>query len=189
MYLGRIVEEGPVKDIYHSAHHPYTQALLSASPSLDPAGRRQRIVLEGDIPSPMDPPSGCHFRTRCRSAMDVCAVEDPAKTEVGPLAVWCHLLDQVVETGTVPRRSASRRAQPEVRTKSRACERPPGKLMSILDTSCALPNIELSKGHEVQDEGSTTPNRDVRDGHRPGAQCTGSHQPGGGRGGTGWGVL
>ena len=96
MYLGRIVEEGPVEDLYHSAHHPYTQALLSASPSLDPGLRRQRIVLEGDIPSPLDPPSGCHFRTRCRYAMDVCAVEDPTKTEVGSLKVWCHLLDPVV---------------------------------------------------------------------------------------------
>ncbi len=103
MYLGRIVEEGPVEDLYHSAHHPYTQALLSASPSLDPAGRRQRIVLEGDIPSPMDPPSGCHFRTRCRYAMDICAVEDPAKTEAGPLTVWCHLLDPAVATGSQER--------------------------------------------------------------------------------------
>jgi oligopeptide/dipeptide ABC transporter ATP-binding protein len=97
MYLGRIVEEGPVQDLYDSAHHPYTQALLSASPSLDPARRRQRIVLEGDIPSPMDPPSGCHFRTRCRYAMDVCAVEAPRVTVLGTLTVRCHLVDPDVE--------------------------------------------------------------------------------------------
>jgi oligopeptide/dipeptide ABC transporter ATP-binding protein len=93
MYLGRIVEEGPVEELFASAHHPYTQALLSASPSIDPARRRLRIVLEGDIPSPMNPPSGCHFRTRCRHAMEICALEEPVITEVGPTAVRCHLMD------------------------------------------------------------------------------------------------
>jgi oligopeptide transport system ATP-binding protein len=93
MYLGRIVEEGPVDDLFGSANHPYTQALLSASPSIDPARRRLRIVLEGDIPSPMNPPSGCHFRTRCRHAMEVCALEEPAITQVGRLTVRCHLMD------------------------------------------------------------------------------------------------
>ena len=93
MYLGRIVEEGPVEELFSSALHPYTQALLSASPSIDPARRRLRIVLEGDIPSPMNPPSGCHFRTRCRHAMEVCAVEEPPTTHVGGLSVSCHLLD------------------------------------------------------------------------------------------------
>jgi oligopeptide/dipeptide ABC transporter ATP-binding protein len=92
MYLGRIVEEGPVEELFGSAHHPYTQALLSASPSIDPARRRLRIVLEGDIPSPMNPPSGCHFRTRCRHAMEVCAVEEPVTTEIGGIAVRCHLM-------------------------------------------------------------------------------------------------
>jgi oligopeptide/dipeptide ABC transporter ATP-binding protein len=93
MYLGRIVEEGPVGELFDTAHHPYTQALLSASPSIDPARRRLRIVLEGDIPSPMHPPSGCHFRTRCRYAMDVCATEEPVSTAVGGLTVRCHLMD------------------------------------------------------------------------------------------------
>ena len=93
MYLGRIVEEGPVDALYARAQHPYTQALLSASPTMDPARRRQRIVLEGDIPSPLDPPSGCRFRTRCRYAMDVCASAEPAANDVGGLTVRCYLTD------------------------------------------------------------------------------------------------
>ena len=93
MYLGRIVEEGPVDALYATPHHPYTQALLSASPTMDPARRRQRIVLEGDIPSPLDPPSGCRFRTRCRYAMDVCATAEPAASQVDGLTVRCYLVD------------------------------------------------------------------------------------------------
>jgi oligopeptide/dipeptide ABC transporter ATP-binding protein len=93
MYLGRIVEEGPVEDLYRAPRHPYTQALLSASPSMDPARRQQRIVLEGDIPSPLDPPSGCHFRTRCRYAMDICADGDLVPRAIGSVTVRCHLAD------------------------------------------------------------------------------------------------
>jgi oligopeptide transport system ATP-binding protein len=96
MYLGRIIEYGTNEDVYERPAHPYTQALLSAVPSSDPSRREQktRIVLHGDLPSPADPPSGCHFRTRCFKAQDVCAVEYPALVDRGqghPSA--CHFAE------------------------------------------------------------------------------------------------
>jgi oligopeptide/dipeptide ABC transporter ATP-binding protein len=80
MYLGRIVEIGTRDDVYDRATHPYTQALLSGVPIPDPSlrGARQRIVLQGDVPNPASPPSGCHFRTRCWKATELCADEAPA---------------------------------------------------------------------------------------------------------------
>ena len=79
MYLGTIVETGTRDEIFNAPTHPYTQALLSAIPVPEPAGRddRERITLIGDVPSPSDPPSGCRFRTRCWKAQDICAVETP----------------------------------------------------------------------------------------------------------------
>ncbi|ALO99230.1 Peptide ABC transporter ATP-binding protein [Streptomyces hygroscopicus subsp. limoneus] len=79
MYLGRIVETGTEAEIYDHPTHPYTQALLSAVPVPDPeaTGRRERIILSGDVPSPTDVPSGCRFRTRCWKARERCAMEDP----------------------------------------------------------------------------------------------------------------
>jgi oligopeptide/dipeptide ABC transporter ATP-binding protein len=83
MYLGRIVEVGPARQVYHSPRHPYTRALLSAIPQPDPRHRKAREILPGDIPSPLAPPSGCVFRTRCRLAVPDCADAFPAPVPVG----------------------------------------------------------------------------------------------------------
>jgi len=95
MYLGKLVELAPTQELFASPRHPYTEALLSAVPVPDPTRKSRRIVLAGDVPSPMNPPPGCPFHTRCPKVMPVCSQAVPATIEVGsaarPHAVACHL--------------------------------------------------------------------------------------------------
>jgi oligopeptide/dipeptide ABC transporter ATP-binding protein len=92
MYLGRIVEYTDKKTLFTSPQHPYTEALLSAVPIPDPTIRREKIILKGDVPSPIKPPSGCHFHTRCPYVEERCKVEEPLLREIAPgHQVCCHL--------------------------------------------------------------------------------------------------
>jgi oligopeptide/dipeptide ABC transporter ATP-binding protein len=96
MYLGNIVELAASNDLYEKPRHPYTEALLSAVPTTDPEQKSKRIVLEGDVPSPAEPPPGCKFHPRCRFAQEICSQENPEWREISP-DHWaaCHLTEQL----------------------------------------------------------------------------------------------
>jgi peptide/nickel transport system ATP-binding protein len=89
MYLGRIVEIAPSKELFRNPRHPYTRMLLEAVPHLDPA-RRQRMPVEGEIPNPLEPPKGCPFHPRCRHANERCRIEEPRLIKAELSAVSCH---------------------------------------------------------------------------------------------------
>lgn len=95
MYLGKLAEVAPSETLFENAKHPYTRALLSANPLPDPTMKHERILLTGDVPSPLNPPSGCRFHTRCPEVMDHCKTTEPPLIHIGEPGtehkVWCHL--------------------------------------------------------------------------------------------------
>jgi oligopeptide/dipeptide ABC transporter ATP-binding protein len=92
MYLGKLVELTDKRNLFRNPQHPYTEALLGAVPAPDPRRRRPRVVLKGDVPSPINPPTGCNFNTRCPYAFDRCFREEPELREVAPgHKAACHL--------------------------------------------------------------------------------------------------
>lgn len=96
MYLGKIVESASTEEVFNNPKHPYTEALISAVPVPDPDYKTKRILLQGDVPSPMNPPSGCYFHPRCRYAKEVCKTEFPVYRDLGgEHFVSCHLADQL----------------------------------------------------------------------------------------------
>jgi oligopeptide/dipeptide ABC transporter ATP-binding protein len=92
MYLGKLVEEGTAEDIFMQPLHPYSQALLAANPKIDPGQRSERTLLEGDVPSPANPPPGCRFHTRCPNAESQCREIEPELRQIGNRIVACHMV-------------------------------------------------------------------------------------------------
>jgi oligopeptide/dipeptide ABC transporter ATP-binding protein len=98
MYLGRLVETAPTRELFSAPRHPYTKALLSAIPSLDPDNRGNVEKLEGEIPSPVNPPPGCKFQTRCRFAIDICRRDEPKLAHTGTAhEVACHRWEELTD--------------------------------------------------------------------------------------------
>jgi oligopeptide/dipeptide ABC transporter ATP-binding protein len=91
MYLGKLVESGPVEPVFEQPLHPYTQALLSAIPKADPSARQKRLLLEGEVPSPINPPTGCRFNSRCPKVVSICREKEPELRRMGQRQVACHL--------------------------------------------------------------------------------------------------
>ena len=151
MYLGRIVELGDEDQVYSRPTHPYTQALLSAVPVPDPTmrGKREQIMLSGDVPSPANPPSGCHFHTRCWKAQDVCTKDTPELEDrpdgVGAHLSRCHFAEvrQVIETVDVTGEDHSTLFSGDVRDDSDALESGQARTVggeANADTSTAGPS-------------------------------------------------
>jgi len=93
MYLGRVVEQGPRDEVFANPQHPYTKALISATPHADPGRKRERIVLKGELPSPLAPPAGCTFHPRCPLAFDACKLANPSLLAHDGSLVACHAVN------------------------------------------------------------------------------------------------
>ena len=96
MYVGKLVELAPTDELLRNPRHPYTEALVSAVPPADPLIKMERIILEGDVPSPANPPAGCVFHPRCRYAQDICREQEPPLIKIGPEhSARCHFADEL----------------------------------------------------------------------------------------------
>jgi oligopeptide transport system ATP-binding protein len=120
MYLGEIVETAKSLDLYRHPLHPYTHALLSSVPTMDPTRERKRIILEGDVPSPINPPSGCRFHPRCPLAMDVCRTTEPKELNFAGHKVRCHAVEQELAAGKTDPISLSQSIRDQIAARAAA---------------------------------------------------------------------
>ncbi len=111
MYLGEIVETAASEVLYKTPLHPYTHVLLSSIPSVDPAKKRKRIILSGDVPSPINPPSGCRLHPRCPIAQDICKTHVPREIDLAGQKVRCHVVEQELAAGSTDRAAISQKIQ------------------------------------------------------------------------------
>ncbi len=130
MYLGRIVEIADKRDLFAAPRHPYTQALLSAIPIPEPGLQRQRVVLQGDVPSPLAPPPGCHFHTRCAHAQARCSQETPPLVLAGGHGVACHFWQDIAPPAPLPGGDGDTPAQRRLARLQSAFLKPPPALAS-----------------------------------------------------------
>ncbi len=132
MYLGRIVEIGDKRTLFAAPRHPYTQALLSAIPLPEPGLQRERVLLAGDVPSPLNPPAGCHFHTRCPHARALCSERTPVLEDTGGQLVACHFWREIPSPAVLPARAATTPLQQRLQRLQSAFVRPSS---STLETS------------------------------------------------------